>query len=148
MDELSITAKIALSNTFVMYFKAQSYHWNVEGKNFTEMHGFFGGVYEELHAAIDPLAEEIRTLGVYAPVSLNEVYASKTINEDVTKPDSVSAMLMNLLDANSATVESLNKAFDAAVKQNNQGFANFLADRLDKHAKHAWMIKSFLKGSE
>lgn len=146
MNELAIAAKIALANTFLMYFKAHSYHWNVECMNFSEMHGFFGGLYEELYGAVDPLAEEIRALGVYAPISLTELYGAKTVSEDSTKPTSVQLMLSGLLNDNTVVIESLNRAFDLAISQKNQGFADFLAGRLDVHAKHAWMINSYLKG--
>ena len=73
------TSKQAMANTFVMYFKAQSYHWNVEGINFPQLHEFFGDLYEELQGAVDPFAEQIRALGEYAPKNLDEVFRLKTI---------------------------------------------------------------------
>lgn len=148
MDQLIVTTQVVLANTFVMYFKAASYHWNVEGKNFAEMHGFFGDLYAEVYSAIDLTAEEIRALDAYAPISLMELYNYKTITEDSVKPESVNAMLFNLGVANEQVIESLNKLFAAASAANKQGLANFAADRLDKHAKHGWAIKSFLKAGE
>lgn len=146
MEELIITTKIALANTFMMYFKAHSYHWNVEAHNFSEMHDFFGGVYEEVFGAVDPLAEEIRMLDAYAPISLNEIYTYKTIQEDPIKPDSVRQMLMNLDEANGKVLESLERLFATADKMNQQGLADFATARIDAHRKHRWMTKSFLKG--
>jgi starvation-inducible DNA-binding protein len=145
MNELEIAAKIALANTFVMYFKAHSFHWNVEAKNFAEMHGFFGDLYEELYGAVDPLAEEIRACQYYAPRSMNELYNFKTIT-DVNEATNVNEMLMDLATANATTLESLNKLFDILTAAKKQGFANFIADRIDAHEKHGWMLRSFLKG--
>jgi starvation-inducible DNA-binding protein len=56
MDKLLATLRIAIGNTFTMYFKSHSYHWNVEGMLFSEFHAFFGDLYLDLHGAVDPLA--------------------------------------------------------------------------------------------
>ena len=77
MDELSAALKIVLSNTFVMYQKAQIYHWNVEGPMFAQYHDFFADIYGELLPAIDIAAEQIRALDTYAPFSiLDRIFAS------------------------------------------------------------------------
>jgi starvation-inducible DNA-binding protein len=147
MNELQVSTKIALANTFLMYFKAHSYHWNVEGIMFPLYHEFFGKIYEDVYGAVDPLAEEIRALGEYAPISLQELYATATIEEDSTKP-SLTGMLQNLQAANQQVLDSLNKVFDLASKENQQGLADLAASRIDIHKKHAWMIASSLKKSE
>ena len=144
MNELEIAAKIALANTFVLYFKAHSFHWNVECKNFAEMHGFFGDIYGEVYGAVDPMAEEIRACGYYAPRSLNELYNYKTIT-DINETTSVEEMLMDLVNSNATTLESLNKLFDLLTAAKKQGFADFVAGRIDAHEKHGWMLRSFLK---
>ena len=146
MDELVTSLRIALANTFVMYFKSHSYHWNIEGKDFPQYHGFLDDLYNELHDAVDPLSERIRVIGQYSPHSLKDLLESSTIEEDIDKPESAEAMFNNLLDANNKVVDSLNKVFELASKNNKQGIANFIADRLDVHAKHGWFLKSLLKG--
>ena len=145
MDKLVATLRIALGNTFTMYFKSHSYHWNVEGMLFGEFHDFFGGIYEDLHNTVDPLAEEIRKLDVYAPISLMEMYNYKTFAEDSSKPDSVHEMLFNLIQANCETLNSLSKLFDEATKQKQQGLANFAADRMSIHKKYEWQMKAYIK---
>jgi starvation-inducible DNA-binding protein len=144
-NDLSISLKIVLANTFVMYFRSHSYHWNVEGTYFPQYHEFFGDLYEELHGAIDPLAEEIRALDVYAPISLTELYSHKTLVEDVIKPTNLLTMITNLISSNNEVLNSLNKCFELANKQNEQGLADLIASRLDAHKKHAWMLKSCSK---
>lgn len=148
MDQLELTLNNVLANAFIMYFKAQTYHWNVESKNFAEMHGFFGDIYADVYSSIDPIAEEMRAAGFYAPASLMEVYNYKTIMEDTEKPASVEQMLIRLGAANSTMIESLNKLFKDASAADEQGLADFVAGRLDIHKKHGWMIRSFLKGGE
>lgn len=148
MEQIEITLNNVLANAFIMYFKAHIYHWNVECKNFAEMHGFFGDIYTEVHGSIDAIAEESRACGYYAPASLMDLYNFKSIMEDTTKPSSVEQMLVNLGAANQSVIESLNKLFKEASAADEQGLADFAAGRLDVHKKHGWMIKSFLKGGE
>ena len=148
MDELKLITKMVLANTFTMYFKAHSYHWNIEGKNFGEMHEFFGDIYGELWAAVDTIAEELRALDEYAPVSLMELYNYKTLSEDSSKPTNCQGMLITLGVNNEQVIESLNKLFAAATAANEQGLADFASGRIDIHKKHGWMIRSYLKGGE
>jgi hypothetical protein len=42
-------------------------------------------------------------------------------------------------------MQVLNEAFVAATQENQQGIANFIAERLDAHGKHGWMLRSVLK---
>lgn len=142
MNELQAAMQIALANTFVMYFRSHSYHWNVEGTDFAQYHGFFGDLYDEVYGAIDPIAEQIRALDAYAPISTADMLRYATVGEDTEKV-SGPEMFGRLLSVNQGVIDSLNKAFNLAV--GNNGLQNFLADRLDKHAKHAWQLRSFQK---
>lgn len=148
MQELILATRIALANSFVMYFKAQSYHWNVEGILFSQYHDFFGKVYQNVYESIDPLAEQIRALDSYAPISLVELYEHKTIKEDSSRLVLVRDMLSSLQEANEETLASLNKVFDLASKEKVQGLADYVAGRIDEHSKLSWMIKSSIKRIE
>lgn len=144
MNELQAAMQIALANTFVMYFRAQSYHWNVEGTNFAQYHEFFGDLYEEVYGAIDPTAEQIRALDAYAPISMVDMLRYATVGEDTERLQASQEMFGRLLSVNQGVIDSLNKAFNLAA--GNNGLQDFIAGRLDAHAKHAWMLRSFQKG--
>lgn len=145
MNELIATLKLALGNTFFMYYKSHAYHWNVEGMEFSQYHDFFADLYEDLYGAVDPLAENLRKLDAYAPISIMELYNYKTIQEDSTMPVLLVDMLNNLLVANTETYNTLSKLFDLATAAKEQGLANFAADRMDAHRKNGWMLKASLK---
>jgi len=145
MDELNTALKIVLANTYAMYFKAHGFHWNVEGKDFSQMHDFFSGIYEELFAAVDTIAEEIRALDEYAPYNMTELASITTIKESNIYGVDVSGMLADLNDANGSVVEALNSAHRLAEAENNRGLVNLIEERLDVHAKHGWMIRASSK---
>lgn len=144
MDELRVALRKVLSDTFVMYFKSHAFHWNVEGMFFPQFHEFFGNLYEELHGAVDTIAEHIRAVDGYAPTSLSDIMSMKTIGEEelVTDPKT---MISSLITDNNLVIISLMQAFQEAEKVSEIGLANFLQDRIDIHQKHGWMLKASAK---
>ncbi len=137
--------KTTLAENFALYLKAQYYHWNVEGSDFYQLHEFFGDLYEEIYSSIDKLAEEIRSLNAYAPGSFERFsQLSKIRGED--RIISSDEMLSQLLEDNATYINTLTEAFKLAEEEKEIGLSNFIQDRIDQHKKHAWMLRSFLKG--
>jgi len=136
--------KVLLASVNSLSIKAQNFHWNVEGDNFPQYHEFFGNFYEEVYSAVDKVAEYIRTLDSYAPGSLTR-YAELSIIQDQLKIPRAELMFAELFEDNGKMIELLNHCFSSASQENKQGIANFIAERLDAHEKHQWMIRSVLK---
>ena len=139
--------KVLLASVNSLSIKAQNFHWNVEGDNFPQYHEFFGNFYEEVYSSVDRIAEYIRTLDSYAPGSLTR-YAELTIIEDQVKIPRPNLMFAELLSDNGKMIDLLNGCFGSAEDENKQGIANFIAERLDAHEKHGWMLRSILKNRE
>jgi starvation-inducible DNA-binding protein len=144
METLVEIMKKVLADTFALYLKAHNYHWNVEGSNFPQYHEFFGNLYEELHGAVDPIAEEIRSLDAYAPGSFTRFMEITEIEDEVTVPAGVE-MARRLMTDNERVLATLNMAFKLADTMDKQGLADFLAGRIDVHNKHGWMLRSITK---
>lgn len=141
MEELHNALKIVLADTFTMYFKTHSYHWNVIGPNFSEYHEFFGELYGELHGAVDVIAEQIRAVNSFAPSSLDRLKELTRIEEADTIP-AADRMFQVLINDNNIVLDSLKQAYDLADKNEELGLANFLQDRMDIHKKHGWMLRA------
>jgi starvation-inducible DNA-binding protein len=144
MDTLQEIMKKVLADTFALYLKAHNYHWNVEGSNFPQYHEFFGNLYEELHGAVDPIAEEIRSLDTYAPGSFTRFMELTEIEDETSVPAGVE-MARRLMTDNERVLATLNVAFKLADQFDKQGLADFLAGRIDTHSKHQWMLRSITK---
>ena len=144
METLIEIMRKVLADTFAMYLKAHNYHWNVEGPNFPQYHEFFGNLYEELHGAVDPIAEEIRSLDAYAPGSFSR-FLELTEIEDETNVPMAREMALKLLRDNDTVLNTLNVAFKLADQFDRQGLADFIAGRIDVHNKHGWMLRSIIK---
>jgi starvation-inducible DNA-binding protein len=70
-----------LADTYTLYLKTHSYHWNVTGPRFRDLHLLFEEQYTELATAVDDIAERIRTLGLPAPGTFREFLELATIEE-------------------------------------------------------------------
>jgi starvation-inducible DNA-binding protein len=133
-----------LADTYVLYLKTHSFHWNVEGPMFQTLHLMFMGQYTEAWNAIDPIAERIRSLGHYAPGSYKQYVKLATVKETegVPKAEKMIAELISGQEAVARTARSVLPLADAA---NDQPTLDLLTQRLDIHEKNAWMLRSLLK---
>lgn len=138
------TLKVALADTYVFAVKAQHYHWNVTGPHFSEYHAFFGGLYEEVNAAADLIAESIRTFDAFSPGSMKRFLELTTIEEATNIPDGL-VMISKLAADNERVISSLTKAYEMCEKHKHYAVSNMLQDRLTAHQKHGWMLRSFIK---
>jgi starvation-inducible DNA-binding protein len=145
MEMLVEQMKVVLANSFVMYTKAQGYHWNVEGEYFPMFHEFFGDIYQEIYGSIDTTAEHIRQIKGRAIHTLLEFDKYRTVPDtSVITPTDCTGMLSDLLSANELVMTSLKQGFELANMQKEDGLANYLQDRMAAHSKHAWMLRSTL----
>jgi starvation-inducible DNA-binding protein len=133
-----------LGDTYTLYQKTHSYHWNVTGPMFQTLHLLFMTQYTELWNAIDPIAERIRSLGYFAPVSGSEFAKYSSIVEDKEVPKA-QAMIKNLVEGNEAVIRTARLAYAPAEKGNDQATLDLLTQRLDIHEKTAWMLRSLLE---
>jgi len=141
---LADNLKTLLASVYGFSIKAQYFHWNVEGDNFPQYHEFFGELYEEVYSAVDKIAEYVRTLDVYSPGSFTR-FQELSIIQDQLKVPRAELMFEELYRNNEQLIGLLNECFASATEENKQGIANFIAERLDAHEKHQWMIRSILK---
>jgi starvation-inducible DNA-binding protein len=142
---LADNLKTLLATEYAFSIKAQLFHWNVEGPDFAQLHEFFGNLYQEVYdGSIDRTAEYIRAMQDYAPGSF-ERFAELSQIRGQTKIPRARLMIEELLQDNDLMLNLLNEFFAAAEQENQQGIANFIAERIDAHQKHGWMLRSFLK---
>lgn len=144
MDKFVNQLKIAFASQYAFAIKAQNFHWNVEGSDFYQKHKMFQKIYEEVYAAVDDFAENIRKLKAYTPASLYRFSALSAVDDEVEilEPQ---AMVSELLRDAEKMQEIMKVLFQEAEDRGEHGLSNFLADRQDAFAKHAWFLRSTLK---
>lgn len=141
-SELSDALCDALSNAVVLYFSAHRAHWNVEGKDFFEYHNLFEGIYEDIYDSLDLFAENIRKIGGFPP-SLSDMEDEASFEDD-SSSSNAQDLALNLYTKNAMFLGIIKEVFNVANDADEQGIANFIAERINMHEKWNWQLKSSL----
>jgi starvation-inducible DNA-binding protein len=144
MEQLIEQMKVILGTNFGLYFKAHTFHWNVEGPDFAQYHGFLGDFYDSVFDQTDSIAEHIRALGSYAPTTLARMMELSKVQDIVAIPSPL-VMMSELAQDNDKYIMELRAGIAIADAADEPAVGNFLQDILDAHQKHGWMLKSFTK---
>ena len=144
MDKFTNQLKIAFASQYAFALKAQNFHWNVEGADFYQLHLLFETIYEEVYGAVDAFAENIRKIKAYTPASLSRFSTLTEVSDEVEVLEP-SAMVAELLNDAEKMQEIMKVVFAEAEARGEHGLSNFLADRQDAFAKHAWFLRATSK---
>lgn len=134
-----------LANTYTLYLKTHNYHWNVTGPQFASLHTLFETQYTELAGAVDTIAERIRALGHVAPGSYAAFGKLSEVKEAPDQPPEAMQMIRDLAADNEALVKLAEKANDVADESNDVASGDMMIERMQVHAKAAWMLRAHLE---
>jgi len=133
-----------LADTYGLYLKTHSFHWNVEGPMFNTLHLMFMDQYTELWNALDEIAERIRSLGYPAPGTYRDFARLSKIEDTEGVPEAME-MVQLLVRGHETVARTARDVFKAADKGGDESTADLLTQRLQIHEKTAWMLRSLLK---
>ena len=133
-----------LADSYTLYLKTHNFHWNVTGPMFSTLHTLFETQYTELAAAVDEIAERIRTLGVPAPGSYKQFSKLSSIKEETGTPKA-EAMIKQLVVGQETIIQTAREVFPLVEKANDEPSADLLTQRMQIHEKNAWMLRSHLE---
>ena len=134
-----------LADTYTLYLTTHNFHWNVTGPMFNTLHAMFMAQYTELWAAVDPIAERIRSLGHAAPGSYAAFGKLASIPDAPTSPPKALAMVRILVEGHEAVARTARAVFPLADKAGDEPTADLLTQRLTVHEQTAWMLRSLLE---
>lgn len=133
-----------LADTYTLYLKTHSYHWNVTGPDFPQLHVLFEQHYREMWAALDDIAERIRALGVLTPPP-GKLGALAAIAPDEGAPPPAPQMVRALLDGHEALIRRARLALTAAEEAGDVASEDLITERLRLHEKTAWMLRAVIE---
>lgn len=145
-QDLSVALATLLADATVMYHRVHGFHWNVVGTDFPQYHAKFEEIYSDVYESLDPIAENLRKLGVFAPFRLMDLARMASVADNAVSDYHHDTLVQSLLATNTGVLATLNKVFALATNANQQGIANFVADRIDHHQKWDWQLSASLQG--
>lgn len=140
--ELARSLACVLASAYVVQLKLHGFHWNVKGKDFTEFHGFFGMLQEDIYGSIDGIAENILKLGYDAPGSLSEMVHLSCVDDKTVHVGEPIDMTMQFLHDNEKLIDKIQFASNIAEECREFGIMDFLAGREDIHKKWSWQARA------
>ncbi|MGC6404753.1 MAG: Dps family protein [Candidatus Comchoanobacterales bacterium] len=126
-----------LSDTYYLHQKTLYIHWNVDGHHFFSLHKALEEQYDELHSAIDEIAERIKSIDSGYDV---HVHQTPSFEHKTQKADAHS-MISDLIKSHQAVIETIKHVISSC--SNDAVTEDMAIERLAQHEKTLWMLKSF-----
>lgn len=131
----------SLSDTYVLLTKSQACHWNATGPVFHSIHVLTEEHYNNLFAAIDVMAERVRSLGKTAPVSMSEIIGHANLDEWQSAKDT-GEMISSLIADHEICAMKMRDLIEKAETGKDHVTADMLTERIAFHEKAIWMLKA------
>lgn len=136
---------VSLADTAVVTAKAQTYHWNVTGMSFGQLHELFQEIYEDHFKAQDDLAERIKALDGHVDGRPSQFLRLSAIRERDGSGSAVD-MLRDLAADQDILSGSLQKLAEIAEDHGDMITNDMAIARATVHEKFAWMLRAHLRG--
>ncbi|MDX1505692.1 MAG: Dps family protein [Spongiibacter sp.] len=133
-----------LADSYTLYLQTHNFHWNVVGPRFRDLHLMFEEQYTELAAAVDDIAERIRTLDVPAPGTY-KAFAQLSKIEEVDGVPDAEAMVDILTVGHEQVVKTCREVLKVAGDAGDESTTALVGDRMRIHEKAAWMLRAINK---
>lgn len=131
-----------LANYHIYYQNLRNFHWNIQGKNFFDLHQKFEDLYTDAHTKIDEIAERILTLR-FRPLSLYSMYLEKSEIKEAQTPDNDRDMVNITLDNHRILIASMREVIEMADKAGDEGTIDMIGGFLENLEKKSWMLDAW-----
>jgi starvation-inducible DNA-binding protein len=146
MKKVATMLNTSLADEYLLYTKTRNAHWNVQGKNFMELHKLFEGQYTALEIIIDDTAERVRSLGHFALGSLKNFLQVTRLSEQNDDFNNQDHIIQTLLQDHESLIRSLRKEITVVGDElKDLGTADFMTGLMEQHEKISWMLRSYLQ---
>lgn len=132
-----------LADLQIYYTNLRSFHWNIKGKGFFELHNKFEDMYSDVADKIDEIAERILMLGGTPENKFSE-YLKKSRISEIGAVTNTEDALHNILETLSHLIAVERKIIELASNYNDEVTSSQLSDYLVEQEKEVWMILAYL----
>jgi len=135
-----------LSDYHMYYQKLRSFHWNILGKNFFDLHEQFEDMYNDAQIKIDEIAERILTLR-HHPVSKFSDYIKIATVQEESAMISDQKMIETLLNDHKIILAQMSSVIDSAENAGDEGTIDLVGAYIRELEKTSWMLNAWTKKS-
>jgi starvation-inducible DNA-binding protein len=142
-DQLSSKLNQLLATYQVHYQNLRGLHWNIQGKEFFELHVKYEELYSRTQLVIDELAERILTLGGQ-PLHTFSAYLNHTAIQELTTTKDGNSGMEYLLDSQKSLLVLEREILNIAGEIGDEGTSSLMSDLIREKEKNSWMFKAWL----
>ncbi|MBP0050186.1 DNA starvation/stationary phase protection protein [Marinobacterium sp. AK62] len=132
-----------LASYQIFYMNVRSYHWNVRGPEFFELHVKFEEQYNDLLLKVDEIAERILTLG-QPPMHAFSAYLETSTIQEAHNVTEGKACVRGLLDGYKTLIEMQREIMELAGEASDEGTATLMSDYITQQEKTVWMFSAWM----
>ncbi len=132
----------ALSTYQIFFHKLQTFHWNVLGGDFFDIHDLTQEMYERGLKDIDELAERVRIFGETPNYSLKEYMVSSLIKE-TTHDKSAEFMAMELIQDIEKLCEAFLDVHEKASDHGDIGSTYMISEMMKFQEENHWKLSAW-----
>ena len=129
-----------LADLNLFYRKLQNYHWNVQGKDFFQVHAKLEELYNEINEQIDEIAEHIAILGGQPLGTLKDYLEKSTIKEAENKKIKSSEIYNNILADYEELLKQTMEIKEEAEAEKNYATSSLIDEYILEYGKIIWML--------
>ena len=142
-EEIVVELNKLLATYSVLYMNTRGFHWNINGKEFFELHLKFEEIYNALVLQIDEIAERILTLEGTPLHSFTDNLSHSAIGEATHITDGKLA-LQNILESYTTVIGLERNILKLANDIDDEGTSAQMSDYIKIQEKEVWMFRSYL----
>ncbi len=143
-DEIYTQLDTLLADYTTYSQKLRSYHWNVKGKRFFQLHEEFEQLYDQAGLWSDKIAERIVQLDERPTGTLAGV-VQKTRLEEAEKTRLADEMVRDLISDIERLQTFKKELIDNADEEGDVATCNLLEDIVEAQEVNRWMLSAWLK---
>ncbi|MBE14929.1 MAG: DNA starvation/stationary phase protection protein [Dokdonia sp.] len=133
---------ILLADYHIYYQNLRTFHWNILGKNFFDLHMKFENLYIDAREKIDEIAERILTLR-YHPLSKSSNYLDVSTIDEVEIEVDDAKMVSTILTNHKALLAQMSSVFEAAQQAKDEGTSDMIGAYIGGLEKESWMLNAW-----
>lgn len=133
-----------LANYQLYYQNLRGFHWNIQGRDFFELHQKFEELYTDAAIKIDEVAERILTIDEM-PLHSFVDYLDRAQIVAVTGVHDGETAVKTVVDNLTAIVEQQKSIRQYAEDAEDGATADMMAAFIEEQEKTLWMYKAWLK---
>ena len=143
-SELIFGLNELLSEYQVFYMNVRSFHWNIKGEKFFELHVKFEELYNDLELKVDEIAERILMLGGN-PLHTFEDYTAQSTIGVAKNVSEAKAAVQGVLDGLKTMLLKQRSLLELSGSADDEGTNSLMSDYIREQEKLVWMYSAFMK---